>query len=131
MLARKTFIATSLALSIGFVGITQSAQAAMIGVEQLNQAATSAGDANRARILETLNRADVIAELERQGVSPQQARERIAALSDKDAALLAEKAANAPAGGDIVGVIVVVFLVLLLTDLLGLTKIFPFTRSIR
>jgi hypothetical protein len=131
MLARKTFIATSLALSIGFVGITQSAQAAMIGVEQLNQAATSAGDANRARILETLNRADVIAELERQGVSPQQARERIAALSDKDAALLAEKAANAPAGGDIVGVILVVFLVLLLTDLLGLTKIFPFTRSIR
>ncbi|HJU50575.1 MAG TPA: PA2779 family protein [Pseudogulbenkiania sp.] len=131
MLARKTFIATSLALSIGFVGITQSAQAAMIGVEQLNQAATSAGDANRARILETLNRADVVAELERQGVSPQQARERIAALSDKDAALLAEKAANAPAGGDIVGVIVVVFLVLLLTDLLGLTKIFPFTRSIR
>lgn len=131
MLARKTFIATSLALSLGFVGITQSAQAAMIGVEQLNQAATSAGDANRARILESLNRADVVAELERQGVSPEQARERIAALSDKDAALLAEKAANAPAGGDIVGAILVVFFVLLLTDILGLTKIFPFTRSIR
>ncbi|WP_024301013.1 PA2779 family protein [Pseudogulbenkiania sp. MAI-1] len=131
MLARKTFIATSLALSIGFAGITQSAQAAMIGVEQLNQASTSAGDANRARILESLNRADVIAELERQGVSPEQARERIAALSDKDAALLAEKAANAPAGGDIVGAILVVFFVLLLTDILGLTKIFPFTRSIR
>ncbi|BAK74976.1 hypothetical protein NH8B_0127 [Pseudogulbenkiania sp. NH8B] len=131
MLARKTFIATSLALSIGFVGITQSAQAAMIGVEQLNQGATSAGDANRARILETLSRADVVAELERQGVSPEQARERIAALSDKDAALLAEKAAKAPAGGDIVGAVLLVFFVLLLTDILGLTKIFPFTRSIR
>lgn len=131
MLARKTFIATSLALSIGFAGFTQSAQAAMIGVEQLNQATTTAGDANRARILETLNRADVVAELERQGVSPEQARERIAALSDKDAALLAEKAANAPAGGNIVGAILLVFFVLLLTDILGLTKIFPFTRSIR
>jgi hypothetical protein len=131
MPARKTFIAASLALSIGFTGFVQTAQAGMIGVEQLNQAATTAGDANRARILESLNRADVVAELERQGVSPEQARQRIASLSDKDAALLAEKAANAPAGGNIVGAILLVFFVLLLTDILGLTKIFPFTRSIR
>ena len=31
----------------------------------------------------------------------------------------------------IVGAIVLVFLVLLITDIVGLTKVFPFTRSMR
>jgi len=43
---------------------------------------------------------------------------------------MASQIENAPAGG-IIGAIVLVFLVLLLTDILGFTKIFPFTRSIR
>jgi hypothetical protein len=38
---------------------------------------------------------------------------------------------KAPAGGGIIGAIVLVFLVLLLTDILGFTKVFPFTRSVR
>ena len=37
---------------------------------------------------------------------------------------------KAPAGG-IIGVILFVFFVLLVTDILGFTKVFPFTRSIR
>jgi len=35
----------------------------------------------------------------------------------------------APSG--FIGVLVIVFLVLLLTDILGFTKVYPFTRSIR
>ena len=38
---------------------------------------------------------------------------------------------QAPAGGDILGVLFTVFIVLLVTDILGLTKVFPFTRSVR
>jgi hypothetical protein len=37
----------------------------------------------------------------------------------------------APAGGDVLGVIIFIFVLLLVTDILGFTKIFPFTRSIR
>ena len=41
---------------------------------------------------------------------------------------------TSPAGGDGVGVVIggilIVFLVLLVTDILGLTKVFPFTRSV-
>jgi hypothetical protein len=33
--------------------------------------------------------------------------------------------------GEILGAIVLVFIVLLITDILGYTKVFPFTRSIK
>ena len=64
------------------------------------------------------------------GVSPQDAQARAAALTDAEAAELAARIDELPAGGiGIVGAILIVFLVLLLTDILGYTKIFPFTRS--
>ncbi|WP_367187996.1 PA2779 family protein, partial [Sulfuricurvum sp. RIFOXYD12_FULL_44_77] len=34
-------------------------------------------------------------------------------------------------GGSIIGAIVFIFIVLLITDILGLTKVFNFTRSVR
>lgn len=127
----KPLLTAALVVALPFTAFTQSAQAAMVGVEQMQAASRSAeGDAARARVLEALSRADVVAELERQGVSPEAARERVAALSDADAKRLAEEVDKAPAGG-IIGAILLVFFVLLLTDILGLTKVFPFTRSIR
>ena len=36
-----------------------------------------------------------------------------------------------PAGGDLIGAALIVFLVLLATDIMGYTKVFPFTRSVR
>jgi hypothetical protein len=60
------------------------------------------------------------------------ARARVAALTDEEAATLAGRIDQLPAGSsDILGILLVVFIVLLITDILGLTKIFPFTRSIR
>jgi len=56
---------------------------------------------------------------------------RVAAMTDEEAAQLAAQLDSLPAGGSIVGAIVLVFLVLLITDILGFTKIFPFTRSVR
>ncbi|TCP11543.1 hypothetical protein EV683_1127 [Crenobacter luteus] len=127
----KPLLTAALVVALPFTAFTQSVQAAMIGVEQMQAASRSAdGDAARAQVLEALSRADVVAELERQGVSPEAARERVAALSDADAKRLAEQVDKAPAGG-IIGAILLVFFVLLLTDILGLTKVFPFTRSIR
>ena len=68
-------------------------------------------------------------------MSPTEVKARVAALSDAEAAQLAGKIDSLPAGGDGVGgvlwLIVVVFLVLLITDILGFTKVFPFTRSVR
>jgi hypothetical protein len=77
-----------------------------------------------------LARADVQAEMERQGLDAALAAERIAALTDEEATMLADEVDRAPAGG-IIGAILLVFFVLLVTDSLGLTKVFPFTRSVR
>ena len=56
----------------------------------------------------------------------------MAALSDAEAAQTG--AADRPGAGrrrDIVGTIVFIFVLLLITDILGFTKVYPFTRSIR
>ena len=46
-------------------------------------------------------------------------------------AQLAGRIDQAPAGGEVVGTLFTVFLILLVTDIMGLTKVFPFTRSVR
>jgi hypothetical protein len=84
------------------------------------------------RIGSLLERADVQAQLRAYGVDPAEARARAAALTDAEAAQLVSNIDGLPAGGiNILGAIVLVFLVLLVTDILGYTKVFPFTKSIR
>jgi uncharacterized protein DUF6627 len=98
------------------------------------QAALVATDAalDQQRIARLLDRADVQEQLRAYGVDPAEARARVAALTDAEAAQLVSNIDRAPAGGiGIIGAILVVFLVLLLTDILGLTKVFPFTKPMR
>ena len=60
--------------------------------------------------------------------------QRIALMSDEEIATISSKIDTLPAGGDfggLVGAVVFVFVVLLITDILGFTKIFGFTRSVR
>ena len=56
---------------------------------------------------------------------------RVNAMSDAEVAQLAHRVDQAPAGSGVVGVLFSVFLILLVTDILGFTKVFPFTRSVR
>jgi len=76
-----------------------------------------------------LERAEVRAELESLGVEPGAALARVDALSDEEVAALTGRLDQLPAGGtDVLTVALIVFLVLLFTDIMGYTKIFPFTR---
>jgi hypothetical protein len=125
---RQLFICFLLT-SFTFVGFTQSVQAAMIGTEQAVTAPTA--QQNREKVAAALDRPDVVAELERMGVDKTEAQARVAALTDAEVASLAGRVDSMPAGGDILGVLVFVFVLLLVTDILGLTKVFPFTRSVR
>jgi hypothetical protein len=131
MIFVKRFFATFLAASILFTGSIQSVQAAMVSSEQVAQAtATASGDQDRARIINALSREDVQVALVARGIDPAQAEQRVAALTDEEASTVASQLDSAPAGG-IIGAIVLIFLVLLLTDILGFTKVYPFTRSVR
>lgn len=129
----KRFFSLIVAASLLFTGSVQTAQAALVSSEQIAQETVQhpAGQ-DRARLLAALSRADVQAELVKRGVDVAHVQDRVAALTDEEAGILAGQLDKAPAGGDgIIGAIVFVFLVLLVTDILGLTKIFPFTRSVR
>ncbi len=111
-------------------GLPLPAHAALIGTEQLLQGDTSA----RAKISAFLARAEVRRELAARGVDPSDAQARVAALSDDQARDLAARIDQLPAGGDgvgdVLGVLLLIFVILLITDILGLTKVFPFTRPI-
>lgn len=125
----KRFFVCMLVASFAFVGFTQTVQAAMIGTEQVLAAENA--KQNQTRITAALERPEVIAQLEQYGVSKADAQARVAVLTDEEAAMLAEQIDTLPAGGDVLGAVLLVFFVLLLTDILGFTKVFPFTRSIR
>jgi|SRR5687768_11829617 hypothetical protein len=88
--------------------------------------------AERERVRGFLDRADVQAQMQQLGVDPAAARARVDALTDDEAAQLAGHIDQLPAGADSFwGVLLAIFVILLITDILGLTKIFPFTRSMR
>ena len=127
----QRLLAVVLSASVLNVTAIQSAQAALVPTEEAARLAVAAqSESGHARLAAALARDDVRAEMLRQGVDPALAHERIAALTDDEAARLADQIDSAPAGG-IIGAILLVFFVLLITDILGLTKIFPFTRPLR
>ncbi|WP_022981439.1 PA2779 family protein [Ideonella sp. B508-1] len=124
-----------LAASLSYAGMLQGAQAALIGTDAVAAAqapASRSGAESRALLNHALDRADVVQALQDRGVDPAEARARVAALSDAQAQWMASQIDQAPAAGsDILGVLVFLFVLLLITDILGLTKVFPFTRSAR
>jgi hypothetical protein len=125
----KRLIASVLIPCMAVAGVPLTAQAAMVSTEQAM--VTPAGDANRDRVSTFFNRADVQTALQAQGVDANAAIQRVQAMSDVEVAQLADRVDQAPAGAGVIGVLFTVFLVLLVTDILGLTAVFPFTRSIR
>ena len=119
-------VARVLIVALIAIGVPLPALAAMIGTEAL------VGSPAHARIAAALDRAEVQAQLRASGVDPAEAKARAAALSDAEAAELAARIDSLPAGGvSVLGALLLIFLVLLVTDILGFTKVFPFTRPVK
>ena len=75
-------------------------------------------------IRNVLARDEVKAQMLELGVNPGQVEERINALTDAVLAKLSTGIRDLPAGGDAIAVIGIVFLVLLILELLGVTNVF-------
>ncbi len=129
MTRMRRFVASLLVVTVTGSFVSFPARAAIVATDSIT--APAGASAERAKIVRTLARADVRAELEARGVSPADVQARVDALSDDEAAQLAQRIDALPAGGDVLGLVVFVFIVLLITDILGLTKVFPFTRPIK
>jgi hypothetical protein len=122
----RILITSMLSLSIYAPG----AQAAMIGTEQAIASHASQHDRDRLRSL--FERSDVRDRLQAFGVNADAAKARVDALTDEEVASLSGKLDSLPAGGEgIIGALVFIFVVLLITDILGFTKVFPFTKPVR
>lgn len=94
-----------------------------------------AGRAYEARMYvnSVLAREDVKTALISQGIDIQEVEARIFSLTDAEIVNLADQMENAPAGGGALGVIVgaavIIFIVLLITDILGFTDVFTFIKK--
>ena len=109
----------------------QTAKAQMIGTHTV--IAAQQQEASRERVTAFLGRDDVQRVMVRQGVDAAEARQRVASLSDSELTKISKAMEQLPAGGDggigtIIGAAVFIFVVLLITDLLGLTHVFPFVN---
>ena len=125
----KQIVSSCLIVCITLAGLPLGAQAGIVTTDEVS--AIGAAAANRDKVETFLARADVRQAVQAQGVNPQAAAERVKAMSDVEVAQLAGRIDQAPAGGDVLGLVFTVFIILLVTDILGFTKVFPFTRSIR
>ena len=80
-----------------------------------------------------ISRNDIRKSLLSKGIDPDEAKIRVESLSDSEAIAVADKIEQLPAGGGAIGVIIgaalIVFLVLLVTDILGYTDVFPFVNK--
>lgn len=124
-------LALAVTCMFGFMTVAMPvAQAGMISVERY--AAPSAQVDQRAhqrtKVQAFLQRDDVRTQLVNLGVDPQLAQARVAALSEAELAR-ASSVIDQPAGGDAITVVAVLFLVLVITDILGYTDVFTFIRK--
>ena len=126
MTALNRFVSSALIVCTLAAGMPLPASATIVATDQV------AASVERDRVKSFLDRAEVRERMQALGVSPQAARDRVDALSGEEVAALADRLDQLPAGGsDVLTVALIVFLVLLLTDILGYTKIFPFTRPVQ
>jgi hypothetical protein len=120
-----------LLVSLLIIAIGLPAHAGMLPT----QSALSAEPGARERLANLLERRDVRAQLEAYGVNPADVSARVAALTDDEASRLASRLDRLPAGGDggatVIAALLLVFVILLVTDILGYTNIFPFTKALR
>ena len=113
-------------LSASLVSLGMQAPAAA-GVVGTAEAIASQASGARAVVDATLARADVRAQLEGMGVDPGAIEGRLDALSEAEIATLAGQIEQAPAGGDALAVIGIVFVVLIILELVGVIDIFKKT----
>ena len=108
----------------------QTLQAAMVKTETVLTLSTAKNV--RENLNQFLKRKYVKAIMMAQGISPVEATARVDSLSDAEIMQIADKMDQLPAGGSTFGVIigaaVIIFIVLLITDILGYTDIFTFVK---
>ena len=121
----RKFVVTPLligSLTLSMMVAPATATAGVISTQQALSAEMRA--AKETQVRSSLARDDVRQAMQRLGVDPADADARIASLRDAELVRMQGELDSLPAGGDALAVIGVVFLVLLILELVGVTNIF-------
>ena len=131
ILTRAKPVSVFLTILMLLAGPYQSAFAGMIGTETVMD--ESLAQEARDYMNRVLAREDVKTELISQGIDPMEAKARVDSLTEAEVVCLAGQLKQLPAGGSAFGILVgaglIVFIVLLATDIMGYTDVFPFVKS--
>lgn len=119
---RKFVLAPVLVVTLTFSGYASVASATVISTQEALSAQQRS--AMQSDVKSSMARDDVRQAMLRLGVDPAQADARIAALSDEDLMKVHGQLDRLPAGGDALAVVGIVFIVLLILELTGVTNIF-------
>lgn len=107
---------------------TMPLQAAMVDNGQL--IAQSQQQITKQEVLSKLDRQDVQDKLVAMGVDVDDAKHRINQMNDQELAQIAQDFDEMPAGSGVIGALLVIFIVLVVTDMLGATDVFGFVHDI-
>ena len=132
MKSSKRVVAVAMAMLMAMTSMPIGvAKAEMVTTDQVIEQVNPSED--RTLVMDFMLREDVQQQLTILGVDPEEAARRVASLSDEEIQQIAGRLEKLPAGeggvGPIVGAILIIFLVLLVTDLLGLTDVFSFVKK--
>ena len=105
------------------------AQAAMIGNDQIANQGLS--HHTRDGLQQQFEQETTQQQLQEWGVNPDQIKSRIDSLTDAELARINQQVNDLQAGGDVLGILLVIFLVFVITDIIGATDVFPFINPAR
>jgi len=104
------------------------AQAAMIGNQQIiNQ---SESRQTRTSLQQLFEQESARQQLQAWGVNPEQIHNRINNLTDSELARINQQVDSLNAGSGVLGILLVIFVVFVITDVIGATDIFPFIHPV-
>lgn len=124
----RRLAAVLVALQFALFAQLPLAQAAMLGTPQVLQEQQQQVD--RQQLLNMLDDQQVQQKLEELGVDRQQVAARINRLTTAELAQFNQQLAQEPAGG-IIGVIILLLVIFIITDMLCATDIFSFVKCVR
>jgi hypothetical protein len=121
--------ALAIVLSISLISLSLgSAQAAIVSNQQIIHKTYQVND--KQALLQTIKREDVQQQLLSMGVSSADVESRINQMTHEEIVLLNQQMTELPAGAGILSTVVLVFVVFVITDVIGATDIFPFVHPV-
>ena len=122
-MVRKTVSLLMVLQLLGMAGVPQIVHAVIVGTAEVIETGERAERLEH--FDELLSREKVREQFVALGVDPDQARLRVASLTDRELSRLEAGLGDLPAGGEgVIAVIGVVFLVLLILEFVGVTNVF-------